>query len=228
MEAANLIKNEPSIIGSKVDISIKTGLYKGEYASRMEDIDGDVWKLAHPFLGGGLFPLYRGVEISLSVNIADGASYKAEASVLGTVRENDLLMLVVRIIGDVNRLQRRQFVRVPCLLDGWLSPLSDLPKLGIRQWVVGHVTDISLGGARFSVSERICGNFGAMTRAMIRLVVEEQDYYLPCRLVVSHFNETTACTDLGLVFEILPGMVEKDLSRFIRRQELASRSDRRR
>lgn len=226
MEAAALVKNEPSVIGAKVDISIQTGLYKGEYSSRMEDTDGDVWKLAHPFLGGGILPLYRGVEISLSVNVADGAAYKATASVLGTVRENNVVLLVVHVIGDVDRLQRRQFVRVPCLLDGWLTPLSDLPRLGIREWVNGHVKDISLGGARFSVPGRTGGSFDGMSRAIIRLLVDGQGYYLPCRLVMSRFNEETKCTDLGLAFEVLPGMVEKDLSRFIRRQELASRSDR--
>lgn len=228
MESSELIKKEPSIVGSKADVSIKTGLYKGEYASRVEDINGDVWKLAHPFMGGGLFPLYRGIEVFISVNTASGASYKAAASVLGTVREEGVPILVVRIQGEVDRLQRRQFVRVPCIIDGWLSPLSDIPELGIRRWLVGHATDISLGGVRFSLPENIQGKFNGMSRAMVRLAVEDQDYYLPCKVAVSRFNEASECTELGLVFEILPGIVEKDLSRFIRRQELASRNDRKR
>nr|WP_321500060.1 flagellar brake domain-containing protein [uncultured Dethiosulfovibrio sp.] len=226
MEASRLIESDPSVIGAKAEISIQTGLYKGEYPSRLENVEGSVWKMGHPFLGGGLLPLYRGVEVVLSVK-SDGSVYRATGSVLGTVREGEVVMLVLQILGAVEKIQRRQFLRVSCLLDGKVAPLGEPPRIGGEGWLDGSITDISLGGARLSIPGRQGPAFDGVSRAILRVNVEKERFYIPCKVAMARFIDETENTDLGLAFEILPGLVEKALGRFVRHQELASRSDRR-
>lgn len=226
MEASRLLESNPLILGAKTDISIHTGLYKGEYPSRLESVEGSIWKLGHPFLGGGLLPLYKGVEVILSVK-AEGSVYRAVGSVLGTVREGSVVLLVLQIVGDVKKIQRRQFVRVSCLLDGKVAPMLDPPRIGSVGWLNSMITDISLGGVRLSIPGRQGMAFDGVSRAILRVSMENCGYYLPCKVAMARFVEDTQNTDLGLAFEVLPGMVEKALGRFVRHQELSSRSERR-
>ncbi len=226
MEASKLIESDPSIIGANAEISIQSGLYKGEYPSRLEDAEGSVWKVGHPFLGGGLLPLYRGVEVVLSLK-TDGSVYRAVGSVLGTVREGSVVLLVLQIVGEVEKIQRRQFLRVSCLLDGKVAPLVDPPRMDGDSWLDGTITDISLGGARLAIPGRQGVAFDGISRAILRVSMDKERYYIPCKVAMARFVDETQNTDLGLAFEILPGMVEKALGRFVRHQELASRSDRR-
>ena len=226
MEASKLIESDPSIIGANAEISIQTGLYKGEYPSRLEDVEGSVWKVGHPFLGGGLLPLYRGVEVVLSIK-TDGSVYRAVGSVLGTVREGAVVLLVLQIVGEVEKIQRRQFLRVSCLLDGKVAPLGEPPRMDGDSWLDGTITDISLGGVRLAIPGRQGLAFDGVSRAILRVSMDKERYYIPCKVAMARFVEETQNTDLGLAFEILPGLVEKALGRFVRHQELASRSDRR-
>ena len=226
MEASKLLESNPQILGSKTDISIRSGLYKGEYPSRLESIEGSVWKLGHPFLGGGLLPLYKGVEVILSVK-TEGSIYRAVGSVLGTVREGSVVLLVLQIMGEIEKIQRRQFVRVSCLLDGKVAPLLEPPRLGSVGWLHSTVTDISLGGVRLSISGRQNMAFDGISRAILRVSVENCGYYIPCKVAMAKFVDETENTDLGLAFELLPSTVEKAIGRFVRHQELSSRSERR-
>lgn len=225
MEASKLLESDPSALGARTDITIETGLYKGEYPSRLESTEGSVWKLGHPFLGSGLLPLYRGVEVVLSVK-TDGSVYRAVGSVLGAVREGAVVLLVLQISGDVEKIQRRQFIRVSCLLDGKVTPLSDPPTIGGSGWLDGTIKDISLGGARLSVPGKQGMAFDGISRAILRVSIDKNRYYLPCKVAMARFIDDTQNTDLGLAFEILPGLVEKALGRFVRHQELASRGER--
>jgi c-di-GMP-binding flagellar brake protein YcgR len=223
MEAKTLLGKDPQLIGSKVDISIVAGLYKGQYPSRLEDGDGDVWKLSHPFLGGGLLPMYRGVELKLSLN-SDKSVYNVTGSVLGTVREGSVVLLVVKVSGEVQKLQRRRFVRVPCMLDVEVAPLGFFLD-GRHGWLDGVAKDVSLGGAKVALKGNVTSFFKDMSRSILKLPLDDVVSYLSCRLVVVRYMKEHDVTDLALAFDFLPATLEKSLGRFIREKELASRRD---
>ncbi|EFC90304.1 type IV pilus assembly PilZ [Dethiosulfovibrio peptidovorans DSM 11002] len=223
MEAKTLLDKDPQLIGSKVDISIVAGLYKGQYPSRLEDGYEDVWKLSHPFLGGGLLPMYRGVELKLSLS-SDKSVYKVNGSVLGTVREGAIVLLVVKVSGEVQNLQRRRFVRVPCMLNVEVAPLGFFLD-SHHGWIDGVAKDVSLGGVRLSLKGNCSSSFRDMSRFMLKLPLDDVASYLSCRLVVVRYIEEHDVTELALAFDFLPATLEKSLGRFIREKELASRRD---
>ncbi len=102
-------------IGSKVLLFNEAGLYKGTYPSRVEDVKGDLIGLSHPLLRGALLPVLRNVELKLKVE-TDGALYQTTVSVARGGPQDGVPMLWVAPVSDAERVQRRYFVRVPCLL----------------------------------------------------------------------------------------------------------------
>ncbi|MCF4150635.1 PilZ domain-containing protein [Dethiosulfovibrio sp. F2B] len=223
MEATTLLNKDPQLIGSKVGISIVAGLYKGEYPSRLEDGEGDVWKLSHPFLGGGLLPMFRGVELKLSLS-SDKSVYNVTGSVLGTVREGAVVMLVVKVFGEVDKLQRRRFVRVPCMLNVEVAPLGFFLD-SHHGWLDGIAKDVSLGGVRLALKGNCSSSFRDMSRFILKFPLDDVVSYLSCRLVVVRYIEEHDVTELALAFDFLPAILEKSLGRFIRKKELASKGD---
>ena len=60
------------LIGSRMELGIADGLYKGNYASRLEDLSssGDGLPLlgvAHPMFKGALLPMSRNLELTLRI-----------------------------------------------------------------------------------------------------------------------------------------------------------------
>ena len=70
-----------SNIGSKGTLIIDTGLYKGTYSTRLEDIRTGFLGVSHPTLRGALLPVMRNVELKVRIE-ADGGIYQAPAAVI--------------------------------------------------------------------------------------------------------------------------------------------------
>ena len=137
-------------IGTKVDISINAGLYKGRYASRVEDVKGDdLLCLAHPLLKGVLLPVYR--DMSFLMNVEDGtAVYEYEMTVIRIDLKTGLPLLWAQIDGAPMRIQRRRFLRVDSFWNVKIFPLQvEIEKPMQGKWFDARVVDVSLGGYRF-------------------------------------------------------------------------------
>lgn len=52
-------------IGSKVVINVTSGLYKGSYPSRIEDVKDNLVAVSHPLFKNALVPLYRDTILEL-------------------------------------------------------------------------------------------------------------------------------------------------------------------
>lgn len=74
------------LIGSRMELGIADGLYKGNYASRLEDLSssGDGLPLlgvAHPMFKGALLPMSRNLELTLRIE-ASGYFYQGEGQIV--------------------------------------------------------------------------------------------------------------------------------------------------
>ena len=54
-------------VNVKVKINVTTGLYKGSYSSRIEDVKGRMVALSHPFFKNALVPLYKDTSLELII-----------------------------------------------------------------------------------------------------------------------------------------------------------------
>jgi c-di-GMP-binding flagellar brake protein YcgR len=208
-------------IGAKVILFNEAGLYKGTYPSRVEDVKGGMVGLSHPLLRGALLPVLRNVELKLKVE-TEGALYQATVSVSRGGPHDGVPILWVTPVSDAERVQRRYFVRVPCLLKTSFFRLEgEEMKPETEEWTFAVSRDVSLGGVGVSLSDLPAGRFSEQDRVLIRIPVQDETFFLSGK-VARKFQKEDAW-EVGFAFEAMPGSVEKTLGAFIRQQELAGR-----
>ncbi len=125
-------------INSLVDVRIPDGR---EFASRVEDINGDALTLAAPF-GAGVEPPELGTTMEMCWTSQRGRHIVATR--LAEIKRGMLSSWVVQLDGEIHLLQRRKFVR-----GGGGEPiqvhLTAEQEAGV---LAGRVVDISEGGLR--------------------------------------------------------------------------------
>jgi len=221
MDSGEFLAMLKGCIGSKVSLVIDAGLYKGTYPSRIEDVDEESIGLAHPMMRGALLPVHRSVQLKMSVE-AGGALFFSLVSISkGLVREN-LPLLWVTPVGEARKIQRRLFVRVPCLLKTGLFRLEGEDyRPEKEEWTYVNAKDISLGGIGFSVPREKAPLFPERARFLVDLVLQGKKYLLVGKIV--KIIPKSESLELGVAFEGMPVFAEKPLGSFIRQQELAGR-----
>jgi c-di-GMP-binding flagellar brake protein YcgR len=208
-------------IGSKVLLFNEAGLYKGTYPSRVEDVKGDLIGLSHPLLRGALLPVLRNVELKLKVE-TDGALYQTTVSVARGGPQDGVPVLWVSPVSNAERVQRRYFVRVPCLLKTSFFRLEgEGIKAETEEWTHAVSRDISLGGVGVLMPLPLSERFAEQDRVLVRLPLQDGTFYLSGKVARKLRKEDV--WEIGFAFESMPGSVEKPLGAFIRQQELAGR-----
>ncbi|GAB1427945.1 flagellar brake domain-containing protein [Aminivibrio sp.] len=221
MEPAAFLGYLNTRIGAKAMLSIDAGLYKGIYPSRIEDVKEGMIALSHPLLKGALLPVLRSVQLKLKVE-ADEGIFQAEAAVARGFPQGGIPLLWVTPVSEALRVQRRYFVRVPCLLKTGLFRIEgDQLQPDRELWREVTATDISLGGIGFTVFHPQHSHLLPQDRYLINIALQDRKFFLTGKIVKK--IESAESAQFGISFDSLPGCVEKILSSFIRQQELAGR-----
>ena len=209
--------------GLKCEIVINAGIYKGRYATRIEDLREDAVVLAHPLLKGALLPVYRDMNFQLSIEDG-GALYVFDMSVRRLDMQTGLPGLWATILGEPERVQRRQFLRVSCLWEISIFHLdaeANAPH-SIR-WLAARAIDISLGGCRFRLSNEAAGDmrFESGERVFVRFELAGREHFQFGR--TSRITHAARVWEVGVVFDSVPQSVERKLFEYIRQQEIMGR-----
>ena len=221
MESGDFLAMLAACIGSKVSLIIDAGLYKGNYPSRIEDVDAEAVGLAHPLMRGVLLPVHRNVQLKMSVETGGALFFSVVSISKGLVRESLPLLWVIPV-GEARKIQRRFFVRVPCLLKvGFFRLEGEEYRPEKEEWTFVNAKDISLGGIGFAVFPEKEHLFPEGARYLVEIPLQEKKFLLVGKLV-RKFPKSDMW-ELGVAFEGMPAFVEKPLGGFIRQQELAGR-----
>lgn len=224
-----------TLIGSKMELGITNGLYKGSYASRLEDLSdpsGDELPLlgvAHPMFKGALLPMSRSLELDLKIE-SSGCFYQGQAEIVRHVINVPIPLLWLSLKAPLEKVQRRMFVRVPCMLkgraflleleqDGAAAP-DDLPD---RHWFPVVLRDISLGGAGVLLRKEDAPFCRERGRYLLQTTIGETEFFIVCRLIKVFNVDEEGRMEVGMAYEGLPAFTEKLMGGFIRQQELNTR-----
>ncbi len=224
------------LIGSKMELGITNGLYKGNYASRLEDLsppseDGPLLLgVAHPMFRGALLPMSRSLELAVKIE-SSGYFYQGEAEIVRHVINVPIPLLWLALKAPLERVQRRMFVRVPCMIRGRaflleVDPEEDesAPPPPERRWFPIMLRDISLGGAGV-VFRKEEARFGRERgRYLLQAVIGDTEFFIVCRLIKVFNVDEEGALEAGMAYEGLPAFTEKLMGGFIRQQELNTRS----
>lgn len=209
-------------IGCKTDVRIGAGLYKGHYASLLEHVedDGSIG-LAHPLRKGGLLPVYRDLVFSVYFE-HERAPLLARVVALRSDLSASLPILWARCLGDFERVQRRRFLRVSCLMKTSFFNLDGEEATPLKEtWRQGRILDVSLGGVRLQyMGER------AITKdehCVFMLPLPEGMFHMIGKAVWLPLPKEAGQHEVGIEFDFLPRLVERYLQEFIRQQELIKR-----
>lgn len=139
--------------GEQVDLVVSDGALEGTYSTVIQELERDRLRLETPQVNGLYLPVGSGTGVILK-QYAQGATFEGETRVVDR-DDNDEPSLMVAVPERVKRIQRRNFVRVPCDLDAEIFVL-DVPEGEVPSGSLdGTLEDISAGGVQLAVDRRL-------------------------------------------------------------------------
>lgn len=217
-------------VGDKATVAVESGFFKGEYPSRVEDLEEASSRvvLSYPFWKGVPVPLFKETFVRVFVVSSGGViSFRGRVERLELAGTPPLLHL--SIASELERVQRRRYVRVPVLLEVPFFNLSaEERSAGSSSWGRCVALDMSVGGARLRARS---GLVSVDDRLVLHLVLEEQGEgkkgVLLDRLVLARVVRRAGGEGLeeewGVSFLGVVGHLERQLQRFVFARELTSR-----
>ena len=209
-------------IGSKVVINLTSGLYKGSYPSRIEDVKDNLVAVSHPLFKNALVPLYRDTILELVMYEKQPPTMIPMKVLRRSISGNVSLLWLVPA-GDPVKIQRRRYARVQCNVDILFFPLSleeMFPMVG--RWEKASCVDISLGGMRLRTKMKDMG-LDVGHRVYLWVNLSSENIFLISN--IARIVDEGVFREMGLQFEGYPRFVEKRLIRFIRDKELRNAGD---
>jgi len=209
-------------ISSKVVINVTSGLYKGSYPSRIEDVKDNLVAVSHPLFKNALVPLYKDTLLEL-VMYDKQPPTMIPMKVLRRSMSGNVSLLWLVPAGDPVKIQRRRYARVQCNVDILFFPLSleeMFPMVG--RWEKASCVDISLGGMRLRTKMKDMG-LDVGHRVYLWVNLSSENIFLISN--IARIVDEGVFREMGLQFEGYPRFVEKRLIRFIRDKELRNAGD---
>ena len=167
-------------VGDKIDVlppNTAAGVIKPSktYASQIMDInDEKTISIAMPYRNGLMYVLEKEVKYNLHFYTSRGL-YQSYCLLEGIYRENNAIIAQVKLITQLDKIQRRQYFRLECIheieyrvisqeemvMEDRLAAdkfLNQQEKSEVRKrlgqldraWLKGSITDLSGGGAKFN------------------------------------------------------------------------------
>ncbi|MDR1621976.1 MAG: flagellar brake domain-containing protein [Synergistaceae bacterium] len=223
-------KQLEELIGAKIELVISSGLYKGGYASRLEEVENHLVGVSHPMLRGALLPALRSTELLMKIE-GNNCFYQATVSVARSTINVPIPLLWVKLVSALEKVQRRMFVRVPCSINAevfYLGAGNDESEPAgealspPKEWFSARVSDISLGGVGLSVKKNSAPYCVEGGRYLLSMSIGGTAFFLVGKMVkILKKNESTV--EAGLAYEGLTSFIEKLMGGYIRQQEFMTR-----
>ncbi|MDR2779784.1 MAG: flagellar brake protein [Synergistaceae bacterium] len=208
-------------VGVKGEVVINAGIYKGHYATYIEDVKPDnMIGFAHPLMSGALLPVYR--ELEFDFIMEDGsAQYIFDMAVRRVEIHGNLSTMWAVLRDRPKRIQRRQFLRVPCLWNIFIFHTEYEKKEPMSaKWLPAHAINISLGGYRFKISQEDAQGlrFEHGDKILVFFELSGKQYMFSGSAMRIEYSGNF--WEVGVSFDSLPFVMEKKLFEYIRQQEL--------
>lgn len=136
--------------GQQLDIGVRTGPLEGTYSSRVQSVKEEFLIVEVPKVNGLYLPIETDQQVLLK-HYREGATFEAESSVNLRNDERDHPTMILAMPDDIKRIQRRDFVRVPCDINATVRVLNTSEKgadESLPDSFSATIEDISAGGVQ--------------------------------------------------------------------------------
>ncbi|KLU60391.1 flagellar brake protein YcgR [Peptococcaceae bacterium CEB3] len=136
--------------GLAVELIITEGEYAGKYRTRIDEVGDRLVSVGAPYRDREVVPVREGTDVEIA--FADELSAYSFAAKVSQRIALPVPILVLAVPGEIRRVQRRSFVRLPAFY-----PLAYRVVIqeGLSEPRVGRMLNLSGGGIRFRVNEEI-------------------------------------------------------------------------
>lgn len=133
--------------GAKLDLTAPVNGEEMDFKSSFSKEAAGKWQISLPMANGKSHQLAPGTPVAISW-LVDESRYSATGTVEGSVKQGVRTYLSVRVDEDIQKAERRAFIRISAELDVELISYNT-DEAGVRtgQSYKGKTTDISNGGA---------------------------------------------------------------------------------
>lgn len=187
-------------------------------------------------------PLEKGRIVLLPVNVRYNACfytpnglYQGRVLIVDRYRDKNVYMLVVELISDLVKFQRRQYYRLGCTMDMKYKKIEenekeyeDLSKNNIiiddKDFIEGTALDISGGGMRFVSRQSLAKGDSIFVILEIQYENEKKEYGLNARVVTSELlTNQTGRYEHRIEYKEMSGKVRESLIKYIFDEERRQR-----
>lgn len=136
--------------GLAVELIALEGKYEGHYRTRVEEVGERLLLVGAPFERGDLVPLHEGTRVKL-IFWDESAVYSFEGKIMQRIAV-PVPIFVLELPDTVDKVQRRNFVRVPALFPITFRMVT---REGLSDLLKATMIDLSGGGMRFTTKVRV-------------------------------------------------------------------------
>lgn len=168
------------------------------YVSKIYDIlNNNSLQIAMPIYEGKIVPLSVGDKYSVCF-YTDKGLLQCNAVVLSRYKDGNLFFLEIGLIGELNKVQRREFYRYNCVIDAKIRIVSDEEyETGVHEdmsipeseleWFDSKIVDISGGGVRLLCKHGIEKNEVVKIKFLVTILDEIVSINLFARILSNRF-----------------------------------------
>ncbi len=189
-----------------IDITVETNSCPKTYRSRVEDIDEAKLLVAAPLEQGVIVPIRLQSHVIISyieLDIKEQGRFQARGIVTERYTKGNLSTLLIEIIGDWEKVQLRNYVRVNVLLDAKFN--GTIPCI---------IKDISGGGLLVSCNEKLEN----LEKLFIDFALN--DLVLRCDVKVVRIKPVDNGFEYGLAFIELDDNTREEIIRFVYKRQI--------
>ncbi len=232
--------------GDKVEVMKTSGLANNQsdkkvYYSMLVDIDAeDRLTVTMPIEAGKVVPLSVGDRYWLVFYTHSGI-YQAKASIVARERQGNVHVMILRTLTELERIQRRQFYRIECVMDVEYRIMDETEANGYEilrtkayktiedrvkikrllvpsgnDWNKGVVVDISGGGMRFNTKEAHENPIYLELRFLLNIGSAVKEILTPARVIhYTAVRNTQGTKEFRVEFVEIPTKQREDIVQFV-------------
>lgn len=229
-------------VGDKIDLvesntAVNNKEEKKVYRSQVYDVVGEEQlKIAMPQEKGKLLLLHLEAVYRLQFYTETGL-YECKGKVIDRYKTDNVYVVVVDIISALKKIQRREFYRLNCLLDGQIHSLDEeelmagdlkrILRMHESNWPVYEdavIVDISGGGARIATNYQVEEDSYIILKFQVNFKEDFREYRLLAHVVmVKKLENKKKDYELRIEFEQIDNNVRESLIKYIFEEERKKR-----
>ncbi|QXM06130.1 flagellar brake protein [Crassaminicella indica] len=200
-------------VGMKIGIELldsKINNDKELVSQVMDIIDNYSMFIAMPIYKNVVLPISIGETIQITYYKHNLGVYAFKAKVVGRKKASDIYYMKVERIGDIFRVQRRDFYRLEVILNAQIRVIE--PDSDNEQMIPALTKDISGGGLRVLSKEALkVGSIVEITIQAEKQVFTVRGEVLRC----VPYEESKYKFDIGIILKDIPEKVRESIISFI-------------